>query len=171
MGKKFRFWLHRHYNGTVKTVTVKRTPHGDYYIVLSVVEEIFLPDVHAGNAVGIDFGLKTFLTLSDGTKIESPQWLLSVVVARFGECAQSESSTVPESKRVRKPETGSPSLRESTRGYFESTARLVLQAGAFAYNCIHCHLFGRFKPRCDETAVGTQGFRFGLFGVCAYSGV
>ena len=43
---------------------------------LSVVEEIFLPDVHAGNAVGIDFGLKTFLTLSDGTKIESPQWLL-----------------------------------------------------------------------------------------------
>ena len=76
MGKKFRFWLHRHYNGTVKTVTVKRTPHGDYYIVLSVIEDIFLPDVHAGNAVGIDFGLKTFLTLSDGTKIESPQWLL-----------------------------------------------------------------------------------------------
>ena len=75
MGKKFRFWLHRPYSGTVKTVTVKRTPHGDYYIVLSVVEDIFLPDVHAGNAVGIDFGLKTFLTLSDGAKIESPQWL------------------------------------------------------------------------------------------------
>ena len=77
MDKKFRFWLHRSYNGEIKTVTVKRTPHGDYYIVLSVIEEIFLPDVHAGNAVGIDFGLKTFLTLSDGTKIESSQWLLS----------------------------------------------------------------------------------------------
>ena len=76
MGKKFRFWLHRPYNGTVKTVTVKRTPYGDYYIVLSVIEDVFLPDVHAGNAVGIDFGLKTFLTLSDGTKIDSPLWLL-----------------------------------------------------------------------------------------------
>lgn len=76
MDKSFKFWLHRPYFGTVKTVTVKRMPNGDYFIFLSVQEEILIPDTHAGKAVGIDFGLKTFLTFSDGSKIESPQWLL-----------------------------------------------------------------------------------------------
>ena len=76
MDKNFKFWFHRPYSGIVKTVTVKRTAHGDYYIYLSVEEEVFIPDTHTGHAVGIDFGLKTFLTLSDGKKIESPQWML-----------------------------------------------------------------------------------------------
>ena len=76
MDKSFKFWLHRPFNGTVKTVTVKRMPNGDYFIFLSVEEDILLPDAHTGNAVGIDFGLKTFLTLSNGKKIESPQWML-----------------------------------------------------------------------------------------------
>ena len=76
MDKNFKFWLHRPYFGTVKTVTVKRMPNGDYFIFLSVQEEILIPDTHTGKAVGIDFGLKTFLTFSDGSRIESPQWLL-----------------------------------------------------------------------------------------------
>lgn len=75
MDKSFRFCLHRPFVGDVKTVTVKRSPHGDYYIVLSVIEEVSIPDTHTGNAVGIDFGLRTFLTMSDGTVVESPQWL------------------------------------------------------------------------------------------------
>ena len=74
--KTFSFWLHRPFGGTVKTVTVKCMPNGDYFIFLSVEEEVHVADTHTGKAVGIDFGLKTFLTLSDGTKIESPQWML-----------------------------------------------------------------------------------------------
>lgn len=75
-GFHYKFWLHRTYHGTVKTVTVKRSSYGEYFIFLSVEEEILAPDAHTGNAVGIDFGLKTFLTLSDRTSVESPQWLL-----------------------------------------------------------------------------------------------
>lgn len=75
MDKSFKFVLHRPYNGVVKTVTVKRSPYGEYFIFLSVVEEVFTHDTHTGNAVGIDFGLKTFLTMNDGTVVVSPQWL------------------------------------------------------------------------------------------------
>ena len=72
---RFKFWKHRDFKGEIKTITIKRLPSGDYYIYLSVIEQVFVPDAHAGNAVGIDFGLKTFLTLSDGTEVASPEWL------------------------------------------------------------------------------------------------
>ena len=72
---RFKFWKHRDFKGEIKTITIKRLPSGEYYIFLSVIEKVFVPDAHAGNAVGIDFGLKTFLTLSDGTEVASPEWL------------------------------------------------------------------------------------------------
>ena len=72
---RFKFWKHRNFTGDIKTVTVKRSPAGEHFIFLSVEEQVFVPDAHTGNAVGIDFGLKTFLTMSDGTEIASPQWL------------------------------------------------------------------------------------------------
>ena len=69
---RFKFWRHRDFHGTVKTVTVKRNTLGEYFIYLSVEEEVEVPDAHTGDAVGIDFGLKTFLNFNDGTKIDSP---------------------------------------------------------------------------------------------------
>ena len=75
--RRFKFFKHRDFHGDVKTVTIKRNALGEYFVYLSVVEDVSCPDTHTGNAVGADFGLKTFMTLSDGTRIQSPQWLLS----------------------------------------------------------------------------------------------
>ena len=69
---RFKFWRHRDFHGTVKTVTVKRNTLGEYFIYLSVEEDVEVSDAHTGDAVGIDFGLKTFLNFNDGTKIDSP---------------------------------------------------------------------------------------------------
>ena len=73
--KWFTFWQHRDYTGKVKTVTIKRDNVGDYYLTL-VCEGSELTEILplTGNVAGADFGMKTFLTLSDGTKIESPQF-------------------------------------------------------------------------------------------------
>jgi putative transposase len=78
---RFKFWRHRDFHGEVKTVTVKRNRLGEYFIYLSVIEEVEVPDAHTGNAVGIDFGLKTFLNFDDGSKIESPLWFFSNIKA------------------------------------------------------------------------------------------
>ena len=59
----------------IKTCTIKRTPLGEYFVALSCIENVEVVHRSAGNAVGMDFGLKTFLTLSDGRKIESPLFL------------------------------------------------------------------------------------------------
>jgi putative transposase len=57
-------------------VTVKRLPLGEYYIILSIeAEGKPIRKTHNGASVGIDFGLKTYMTLSDGKRIQSPRFL------------------------------------------------------------------------------------------------
>jgi len=60
--------------GIIKTVTIKRDRCGDLWLCLSVIEENESTNQHAEvmNPVGMDFGLKTFLSLSDGSGIKSP---------------------------------------------------------------------------------------------------
>ncbi|MBU7582013.1 MAG: transposase [Nostoc sp. TH1S01] len=71
----YQFWKSRDIEGTVKTLTIKRTPLGELFMVV-VVDEGNKPEIEVktGKIAGFDFGLRTFLTCSDGTKIESPQF-------------------------------------------------------------------------------------------------
>ena len=74
--RKFKFSLSRPIKGTVKRVSVKRSPLGDFYIVVVTdTEPARYRKTHNGASVGIDFGLKTYLTLSDGTKMDNPRFL------------------------------------------------------------------------------------------------
>ena len=73
--KSFTFWKHRQWTGRIKKITIKRDTVGDYYLYL--VCEDCKPSKKlplTGNEAGVDFGMKTFLTLSDGTKIDSPEF-------------------------------------------------------------------------------------------------
>ena len=75
LNKSFTFWKHRDWTGTIKKVTIKRDNVGDYY--LYIVCEDCEPSEKlplTGSEAGVDFGCKTFLTLSDGIKIASPEF-------------------------------------------------------------------------------------------------
>ena len=64
--------LHRELKGEVKTLTIKRE-NGNWYACFScVVESEPLPVLD--NSTGIDVGLETFATLSNGGKIPNPRW-------------------------------------------------------------------------------------------------
>jgi putative transposase len=68
-----KMMYHRPLRGTVKTCTVQRSSTGKWYACFSVeCEPERLPD--APTQVGIDVGLKTFATLSDGTEIANPHF-------------------------------------------------------------------------------------------------
>ena len=73
--KSFTFWKHREWTGMIKKVTIKRDNVGDYslYIVCEDCEPSEKLPL-TGNEAGADFGCKTFLTLSDGIKIASPEF-------------------------------------------------------------------------------------------------
>jgi len=71
----YQFWKSREIEGTIKTLTIKRTPLGELFMIV-VVDERSNPEgkFTTGKIAGFDFGIKTFLTCSDGTTIESPQF-------------------------------------------------------------------------------------------------
>lgn len=64
--------LHRTVEGTIKTVTVKREC-GKWYVCFSV-ECACVPLPVSSETVGIDVGLTTFATVSDGTEVENPRY-------------------------------------------------------------------------------------------------
>lgn len=95
--KSFTFWKHRDWTGRIKTATIKRDTVGDYclYITCEDCELNIITFLEArnlrlyitcedcepseklpltGNEAEADFGCKTFLILSDGTKIASPEF-------------------------------------------------------------------------------------------------
>jgi putative transposase len=65
--------LHRPIEGRVKTLTVRRDAVGNWYACFACEVE---PEPMPSNplAVGIDVGLESFATLSNGMKIESPRF-------------------------------------------------------------------------------------------------
>jgi len=68
--------LHRAIHGTIKTTTVSRTSTGKFYISFQVDDGTELPSlvpVSEDTVVGIDVGLATFATTTDGDKIDSLQ--------------------------------------------------------------------------------------------------
>ncbi|MDJ0796696.1 MAG: transposase [Calothrix sp. MO_167.B12] len=71
----YRFCQSREIEGKIKTLTIKRTPLGELFMVV-VVDTVVEPEIESvtSKIAGFDFGLKTFLVCSDGTKIESPQF-------------------------------------------------------------------------------------------------
>lgn len=73
--KVYSYWKSRDIKGEIKTLTVKRTSRG-HYIYLVCEEEVLYPNqVTSGNSVGFDFGMKNFLTASDGSNVNMPLFL------------------------------------------------------------------------------------------------
>jgi putative transposase len=66
--------LHRPIEGMLKTATISRSSTGKWYVCFSCdcAEPSPLPET--GEQVGVDVGLKTFATLSDGQEIINPRF-------------------------------------------------------------------------------------------------
>lgn len=66
------------YEGRVKRIAIKRSRLGEYYLIITTdAEPKAYGKTHDGASVGIDFGLKTYMTLSDGTTVRNPLFLKS----------------------------------------------------------------------------------------------
>lgn len=66
--------LHRPLEGTIKTCTVRRTRTGKWFVAFSCQVEMSKIAIPIQAMVGIDVGLESFATLSDGTKFDNPRF-------------------------------------------------------------------------------------------------
>ena len=71
----FSFHQHKGWKGTVKYIQILRDSVGEYWLYIITDDTSTEPLAATGESVGIDFGFKTFLTLSNGEKIDSPEFL------------------------------------------------------------------------------------------------
>jgi putative transposase len=72
-GGEVKIILHRPLEGTPKTATIRRTATGKWFVSISC-EWVPTPLPPTGQAVGIDVGLATFATRSDGQTIANPRF-------------------------------------------------------------------------------------------------
>lgn len=72
--KRFKFSYSRHYEGNIKQIRIIReTCHRFSLIIVTDHNPVnSYRKTHDGASVGLDFGLKTYLTKSDGSEIASP---------------------------------------------------------------------------------------------------
>ena len=66
--------VHRPVKGKVKQVIIKRHNSGKWYACLCVEKEVNIVQREPKRVVGIDVGIKYFLTDSDGRQIENPRF-------------------------------------------------------------------------------------------------
>ena len=62
---------------SIQKITIKQTPAGNYYVSIHfrIPKIVNTHEAKLDKSIGIDFGLKNFITLSNGEKINSPECL------------------------------------------------------------------------------------------------
>jgi putative transposase len=139
-GKKFKFHKHREIEGKVKTITLKRNPLGEWFLFITTDHQNTSPkQTRSGKSVGLDFGLKTFLVGSDGTKIQSPEFF-----------KQSSREIKKLSKSVSKKQRGSNNRKRAKLDLARAYERIANQRKDFhwklAYQLVHS-----YEAICLET--------------------
>ena len=72
--------IDREYKGKIRSATVSKTPTNKYFISILCETGEIIPikkEIKYGTSIGIDLGLKNFIVISDGTKIDNPKFLLN----------------------------------------------------------------------------------------------
>ena len=95
--------LHRHIEGTIKTLTIRRSSTGKWYACFSV-EYDPSPLPQKETAVGIDLGIESFATLSNGEKIENPRFFRT-----------DEKALAKAQRRLSKAEKGTPDRKKARK--------------------------------------------------------
>ncbi|MDE1849969.1 MAG: transposase [Candidatus Micrarchaeota archaeon] len=68
---RVNFVNHRDIEGKVKTLSIKKTKSGEWYITITVEKKGTLPFANGKEAIGIDLGIKNYATLSDGSVLHN----------------------------------------------------------------------------------------------------
>lgn len=70
---EYKFSKSREIDGKIKTITIKRDIIGDLYLIINIEKDKPAETkITTGKIAGFDFGLKTFLTVSNQEEIKSP---------------------------------------------------------------------------------------------------
>ncbi len=136
----YQYWNSREIEGAVKTLTIKRTPLGELFMVVVVDDANELEVESATDKIaGFDFGLKTFLTCSDSSETKSPQFF-----------KQSLSAIKQASRQHSKKQKGSANRERARKHLVRRHEDITNQRRDWFWKLAH-ELTDRFDILCFET--------------------
>ncbi len=136
----YQFWNSRLIEGKIKTVTVKRNPLGELFFCV-VVDNNSTPEIKSetGKIAGFDFGLKTFLTCSEGFLVQSPQFLKQAI-----------SEVKKASRSLSKKRKGSKNWEKARKHFVRQHGKVVNRRRDWFWKLAH-QLTEQFDVLCFET--------------------
>jgi putative transposase len=131
--------LHRQIEGRIKRLTIRRSATGKWFACFSVeTEDATLPPWKNGSVVGIDVGLESFATLSNGEKIKNPRFFRS-----------EEKELAKAQRRLVKAPKGSPERKKAINVVQRIHERIANKRYDFTHQ-ISRDLVDRFGTVCFE---------------------
>lgn len=116
-----KFKYHRQLEGKVKTCTIRRSATGKWYACFScIVEPNPLPKTD--KAVGVDVGLESFATFSDGSKISNPRFF-----------REDEKDLAKVQRKLSKAEKGTPERKKRRKAVAKVHERISNRRNNFAH--------------------------------------
>ncbi len=137
----FRYHKSRNFDvDSVKTVTVIRDRVGDLWLCIVAKVLSFKQSIaKAGKTAGFDFGLKTYLTASDGTRIQSPLFF-----------KRNSRAIRKASRALSRKEKDSNNRHRDRVHHARVHRRVVNQRRAYHWSLAH-HLCRQYDFLCFET--------------------
>ncbi len=136
----YQYWNSRPLEGAVKTLTIKRSPLGELFMLV-VVDNVADDQIkfETGKTAGFDFGLKTFLSCSEGFNIESPLFF-----------KQSINSIKKASRLHSKKQKGSNNREQARKHLVRKHEDIVNRRTDWFWKLAH-NLTNQFDVLCFET--------------------
>lgn len=114
-------FLHRQPDGEIKTCTIRKSAVGKWYVCFSCITKN-KPLPKSNKAVGIDVGLVSFATFSDGNKIDNPRFF-----------RKDEKDLVKVQKKLSEAEKGSPKRKKRRKAVAKVHERISNRRNNFCH--------------------------------------
>jgi len=134
--------IDRVFDGKIKTSTISKTPTNKYFISILVELENELPKkrpIDEKQAIGVDLGIKTFATLSNGMGIDNPKHL-----------KKSLKKLKKQQKKVSKKVKGSNNRKKDVKKLAIIYEKITNKRLDFLHKVSH-YLVANFDTLCMET--------------------
>ena len=122
-------------DGKIKHLTIQRKASGWYANIAVKIPDV--PEVEVKTTIGIDVGIESFLTTSDGDKVHNPQYF-----------RESERKPIKAQRILSRREKGSTRYKEQREHVAHIHEHIANQRRDFHFKTAH-----RLFARCDEVAV------------------
>ncbi len=154
--------LSRLFDGVIKTATITKMPSGKIFIGIQVETSETTPKKKAikkSTAVGIDTGIKTFATLSNGSEIENPRHLknalgrLKVLQRRVSKKIKGSSNR---KKAILKLAIYHERISNQRKDFLHKTTTAIVKQFDTVV-CEDLHIKGMMKNHCLSQSIADLG--------------